>query len=231
MFAKILISGEIVVVTGLHIGGGNAYSAIGAVDSPVIRDPQTKLPIIPGSSLKGKVRTLLARSYSGKFVLQNCNEDHPDILRLFGSSGGKDDKSNNSESKEKQKIEHSRLQFSDCLLTNRETLETKYETIPTEVKFENTIDRGTSVANPRQIERVIRGAVFEFRVIYDMDDEGRAGKDFEVIGEGIKLLRNDYLGGHGSRGSGRIEFKNLTVTAAYGSVTSELLAECGKKLS
>lgn len=52
MYGKILIRCELVVRTGLHIGGSSAFSAIGAVDSPVVRDTTTGLPIIPGSSLK-----------------------------------------------------------------------------------------------------------------------------------------------------------------------------------
>ena len=62
MYGKLLIRCELEVVTGLHIGDSSAFSAIGAVDSPVVRDPLSSLPIIPGSSLKGKLRTLLARS-------------------------------------------------------------------------------------------------------------------------------------------------------------------------
>lgn len=50
------------VVTGLHIGASSAFSAIGAVDSPVISDIRTNMPMIPGSSLKGKMRSLLAKN-------------------------------------------------------------------------------------------------------------------------------------------------------------------------
>ena len=62
MYGKILIRCDLIVRTGMHIGGSSAFSAIGAVDSPVVRDCYTGLPIVPGSSLKGKLRTLLARS-------------------------------------------------------------------------------------------------------------------------------------------------------------------------
>ena len=62
-FAKIKFSAQIRLETGLHIGGSDAFAAIGAIDSPVIKDPITNLPIIPGSSLKGKMRTLLAKVY------------------------------------------------------------------------------------------------------------------------------------------------------------------------
>ncbi len=87
MYAKILITCDLKVKTGLHIGGSNAFSAIGTVDSPVIRDAFTGWPIVPGSSLKGKLRTLLARS-KGQTIenLPECNDDDEQIQRLFGSS-------------------------------------------------------------------------------------------------------------------------------------------------
>lgn len=65
MGGKIKISAVLEVVTGMHIGGSSEYSPIGAVDSPVISDPRTGQPVIPGSSLKGKMRTLLVRSIDG----------------------------------------------------------------------------------------------------------------------------------------------------------------------
>ncbi len=86
----------------------------------------------------------------------------------------------------------------------------------TEVKFENTIDRKTAVANPRQIERVIAGSKFDFEIFYNLDDIKEVEKDFENIKQGFDLLEFDYLGGHGTRGSGRIAFENLSVITAVG---------------
>ena len=85
MFAKIEITGTIISETGMHIGGSSQFAAIGAVVSPVIRDTLSDLPMIPGSSLKGKMRTLLARQYNDRAV-SNPNEDDERLLRLFGSS-------------------------------------------------------------------------------------------------------------------------------------------------
>ena len=79
-----MISGNIEVLTGMHIGGGNEFSAIGAIDSPVIKDPLSMRPIIPGSSLKGKIRTLLARSMNSNPNAKHSDDDTK-IKRLFGS--------------------------------------------------------------------------------------------------------------------------------------------------
>ena len=199
---KLVIEGTIVLKTGMHIGGSSDFSAIGAIDSPVVRDTLTRLPLIPGSSLKGKMRYLLAKELNNGILLNEPNNDQDEILRLFGSS-------------EKDKIRRARLKFNDIKLSNLAELET-FNVSSTEVKFENTIDRKTAVANPRQIERVIAGSKSDFEIFYNLDDIKEVEKDFENIKQGFDLLEFDYLGGHGTRGSGRIAFENLSVITAVG---------------
>lgn len=87
MYGKIIIKCKMKVLTGLHIGGSKVFSAIGAVDSPVIRDSITGEPVLPGSSLKGKMRTLLARQMKNHYITQECVDDPEEIKRLFGSAG------------------------------------------------------------------------------------------------------------------------------------------------
>jgi CRISPR-associated protein Csm3 len=215
VFSKLKITGIIEVKTGLHIGASEAFSAIGAVDSPVIRDSLTKKPIIPGSTLKGKMRYLLVRARSESNVLNEPNDDPAEILRLFG----------NSKSRKGERIINSRLKFSDCFILNDSKLKERADTI-TEIKFENTINRKTAVANPRQIERVIKGAEFGFEVIYDVDDLSQLEDDFKLIREGLKWIENDYLGGGGSRGSGRVIFKDIKIEKAYGKIDDNLIKEC-----
>jgi len=199
MYGKIKISAEITVITGLHIGASNVYSAIGAVDTPVIRNPFTKEPIIPGSSIKGKLRTLLSRSLTGGISLpQSHNEDNEIIRNLFGSS--------------EKRPKKSRLQFTDAYLINKDEFDTKKVYI-TEIKFENTIDRSKCTANPRQIERVVPGAKFRFVVVYDIHEDANILMDMEYFSRALKLLHMDYLGGHGTRGYGRVKFGNFEVEA------------------
>ena len=209
MYGKIIFNADLKVLTGMHIGGGSAFSAIGAVDSPVVRDTISRLPIIPGSSLKGKLRTLLARSLAADITkLPEPNGDGKEIKRLFGASA--------------PDIVKSRLQFSDCFLKNKDELE---KVGLTEVKFENTISRSTSVANPRQIERVISGSVFGFCVVYDLENEADLEEDMEYFIKGLKLLQMDYLGGHGTRGYGRVSFENFKLKQPEKSLTEEKLQE------
>ncbi len=199
---KLVIEGTIVIKTGMHIGGSSDFSAIGAIDSPVVRDTLTRLPLIPGSSLKGKMRYLLAKELNNGILLNEPNNDQDEILRLFGSS-------------EKDKIRRARLKFNDIKLSNLAELKT-FNVSSTEVKFENTIDRKTADPKPRQIERVIAGSKFDFEIFYNLDDIKEVEKDFENIKQGFDLLEFDYLGGHGTRGSGRIAFENLSVITAVG---------------
>ena len=100
----------------------------------------------------------------------------------------------------------------------------------TEVKFENSISRLTAVANPRQIERTVRGSIFELGLIYEVEKEDEVLEDMETLAEGIRLLQYDYIGGSGSRGYGKIAFKNLNAETVIGSVDEQLMAECNKIL-
>ena len=199
---KFIITGKIKVLTGLHIGTSGDFSAIGAVDNIVIRDTVTNKPIIPGSSLKGKMRYLLSRTkYNDNSTLKmsNIKEEHNEIRRLFGAS---------------EPIVLSRLQFCDMLLREKDYgRDVEFDLPYTEIKYENTIDRGTGIANPRQQERVPAGSEFDFRLIYNIENtenmEEEVKCDFENILLMFELLEDDYLGGHGTRGYGRVKFEYL----------------------
>ena len=214
MYGKILIEGKLEVVTGLHIGGSSSFAAIGALDSPVVRNSRDNQPMIPGSSLKGKMRSLLARQRNQK-ISGNMDEDEEGILRLFGSA-----KNGN--------VRVGRLIFSDLFLAEQDSLES-----PVEVKFENSINRLTAVANPRQLERVIPGTQFNLKLLYELKDttdrekekhaeyyqgteEEWILKDFQSLIDGMKLLELDYLGGSGTRGYGQVRFCNLSAGLVYG---------------
>ncbi len=220
MFAKIEISGVIEVMTGLHIGGSSAFSAIGAVDSPVILDTRSNMPMIPGSSLKGKMRTLLAKKYNEVFA-RIPDDDNECLLALFGSA-------------KKGAVRTSRVQFSDMFLSNLDELKRGGLTRATEVKFENSIARTSAVANPRQIERVVRGAKFPVQIIYEVSEgAGNADKaailqDMKILKDGFKLLEYDYLGGSGSRGYGRVKFDEFGVECVLGEVDDDIIDECQK---
>lgn len=215
MFSKILIKGELETVTGLHIGTGGAYSAIGAADSPVIRDVVTGSPMIPGSSLKGKIRSLLARKYNE--AVRNPENDCEQIKRSFGAIR-----------------ERSRFIFSDMYMTDESKRQLSAAGInnPTEVKFENSINRLSAVANPRQIERVIRSCRFGMNIIYDADDPAQAEADIMLLCDGLKLLQFDYLGGHGSRGYGKVRFSRLTAQVVSGEAVglNELISKINAAL-
>lgn len=192
MYSKILIQFDLEVVTGMHIGGSSTFSAIGAVDSPVIRDALTGRPIVPGSSLKGKLRTLLARSFATDIQqMPDFKDDHPIVRRMFGSTSAR-----------------SRLQFADAFVSNVEQMKAVGLT---EVKSENVIKRLTSEAMPRQIERVNPGTIFAETIVYDVCDEEEMQEDLKLLAKSMKLLQMDYLGGHGSRGSGRVSLKNFRI--------------------
>ena len=201
MYGKLEISGVIESLTGLHIGGGSQFATIGAVDSVVIKDIQDDLPMIPGSSLKGKLRSLLSKQLSFGNLPKEHNKDDDRIKRLFGHAESKNPKT-------------SRIYFSDIFMSeeSREELENS-DMDATEIKFENTITRSTGVANPRQIERAIKGIKYNMSLIYNIENEGEIEEDFKLLKMAFKLLQYDYLGANGSRGYGRVDIKDLDVKA------------------
>lgn len=212
---KVIIQGIMECVTGLHIGTSKDTLEIGGIDAPVIRDPITKEPYIPGSSLRGKLRALLERKLPNIQPNRNIGTSEDPVwihvcdngtiasqcplCRIFGSTG-KDGGTNFP----------SRLKIRDLRLTpegkkDLETIETGL--LYTEWKFENAIDRITAAANPRQIERIPAGAKFAFQMVYDVEIENEKQQDLQNIIQALELLENDALGGQGSRGYGKVKFK------------------------
>ena len=221
MYGKVKITGTIELVTGLHIGGASSFSAIGAIDSPIVRNGN---PVIPGSSLKGKLRTLLAKRYN-ETPATKPDDDNPKLTSLFGSS-------------KKGDIKTGRLIFSDMTLANWEEMKKEGLVSKTEVKWENTISRSTAEANPRQIERAIRGSKFDLEIVYDVISKEEMIQDFEILKEGFKILQYDYLGGSGTRGYGKVKFTDLSVCLVVGDSAEltetvnkcqEILDELGKQ--
>jgi len=205
------ITGKIVLKTGLHIGAGSDEIHIGGIDNPVVKDPLTGRPYIPGSSLKGKVRTLL--EWATNRVSEDggawATKDGKDpIARIFGN--GKNDSDYNGGP--------TRVSFSDCFMDEDKAKEMIEKGILTEEKIEVTIDRKSGTVGgggPRRMERVPAGAIFNFEItyrVYDMGDGGKEDeKNFELLLKGLKLLEYDALGGSGSRGYGRIKFEDVKI--------------------
>ena len=225
---KIFITGEIETTTGLHIGGSAGELDIGGVDNPVIRNPLTREPYIPGSSLRGKMRSLLDRHLDrplNKPIRQNpprvriheCDKSADykkcSVCQVFGVAPTRD----------MEDTMPTRLIVRDALLTaeTRERFDEIDTDMPyTEVKTEVAIDRITSAATPRQHERVPAEATFGpmemVHSLYTLDTDAGASVDreielFDAVLTGMELLEDDYLGGSGSRGSGKIAFRKLRV--------------------
>lgn len=216
MYAKIQITGIVEIKTGMHIGGSSAFAAIGAVDSPVVKDVRTNKPMIPGSSLKGKMRTLLAKEYNEDFA-KRPDDDAECLTRIFGCS-------------KNDKVKRSRILFADMFISNEEKLRSWGVQSLTEIKFENSINRATAVANPRQIERTIRGTEFLLDMIYEAEKEDEILEDIGILAEGLKLIEYDYLGGSGSRGYGKVVFKELLAKSVIGTIDDDILSACNKIL-
>lgn len=193
---KIIYTGTIVLKTGLHIGGTNTALNIGGPDKFVVRNPITQLPYIPGSSLKGKMRSLIELAYGETNNGSVTKDPNTKAGKLFGLSSD---------------IENghpSRIIVRDGELKNPEEL-SNTDLLYTESKTEVNINRITAKANPRTFERVPAGAKFNLEMVlnvFDGDDEEELKS---TIKKAIELLEDDYLGGNGSRGYGQVVFEDM----------------------
>jgi CRISPR-associated protein Csm3 len=223
---KLILEGEIQCKTGLHIGAGKGSLEIGGADNPVVKDA-FGIPYIPGSSLRGRLRSLLEQTsglavpselvYLSKRKGQEVrihHSDRPDdeVCILFGRNPGRVEKVN-GETIEGAPATPARLTIYDAPLVVESISQQMRENLDdelTEVKSENAVDRITSQANPRTLERVPAGARFKFRLILDVlcdEDQPLLAR----VAEALRLLEDDALGGGGSRGNGRISFSALSL--------------------
>ena len=224
---KVMISGCLEAVTGLHIGGSQTGIDIGGVDNVIIRQQSDGRPYIPGSSVKGKMRSLTERARN-KTLVQVVGGRNPiwqhqcddraaeacEVCKVFGLPG------------QKQNSQPTRLIVRDGklldklyvtqpngkrILRNWDDSDVSTDLPFSEVKNEVAIDRITSAAMPRPVERVPAGARFGYSMVFDIFE--KADKDhLGLVFESMHLLENDYLGGYGSRGSGQISFESVQIT-------------------
>ena len=230
----LVIEGKIKLLTGLHIGAGNDQIKIGGVDNPVVRDPVTKEPYIPGSSIKGKMRMLLelylgaidekgnALSYKTLEEELKAKIDNDtyksafNLLKLFGISGAETNSIPREIAKE---LGTTRLSFYDVKLTedSRDELRDKVGALMTEEKTEVKINRITGTGeHPRHTERIPAGAEFKFKLLVKVFNTDNKDELLDLIKKGLKLLEADSLGGSGSRGYGKIEFEGLKAKSLFG---------------
>jgi CRISPR-associated protein Csm3 len=223
LIGKLLLDGEMICETGLHIGAGKGSLDLGGADNPVVKDAFGR-PYVPGSSLRGRLRSLLEQAAGlvgpedlvylsrrrGQEVRIHQSEDPGDeICLLFGRNPGRMERVS-GDTLEPAAATPARLTVYDAPLEldsitaqMRENLDDEL----TEVKSENAIDRVTAQSNARTLERVPAGARFRVRMVLDI----LCPEDRELVAkllEGLRLLEDDALGGGGSRGSGRVRFGN-----------------------
>ncbi len=246
LIGKLILEGDLDCRTGLHIGAGKGSLEIGGADNPVVKDA-FGLPYVPGSTLRGRLRSLLEQA-SGLAVpselvylsrrkgqevrIHQSDRPDDDICILFGRNPGRLDRVTGGEPIEGASASPARLTVYDAPLVSESITAQMRENLDdelTEVKSENAIDRITSQANPRTLERVPAGARFHFCLVLDVLCEEDRPLLARVV-ESLRLLEDDTLGGGGSRGSGRVAFSGLRLVwrgrdfYAAGAEEKELLA-------
>lgn len=223
---RAVISGKLRVLTGLHIGAGKDRVEIGGIDNPIVRDPLTGQPYVPGSSIKGKLRFMLEWAFgkvrtdsnpwgfNGKVDTGQTLERDDQVLRIFGASGGASSWAGGP----------TRLLVRDSHLDPDWLADIRKRGIDVvEEKTEVSIDRIAGKAMDgrlRTSERVAAGAVFNLGMVFRLYDTGDGGAcDRACLNwtlAGLGLIEQDALGGSGSRGYGRVSFEDLVVTLPDG---------------
>ncbi|MDR1487570.1 MAG: type III-A CRISPR-associated RAMP protein Csm3 [Deltaproteobacteria bacterium] len=210
-----------VLESGLRIGGSKENIGIGETDNPIIRHPITNSPYVPGSSIKGKIRSLLelrdCRASQNYGTPCDCGECP--VCNLFGHPHIK-----------KREAPPSRLLFRDCQ-PNQTTIKDWQEAgRDSEVKMEVLIDRRSNTAKgnigPRATERIPAGGEFDFSLVIRLFEGDDPSKFYRYLADGFELLGRDYLGGYGSRGYGHVAF-----VAEDGTPFSEYLRKKAGKAS
>ena len=207
------ITGVIRLRSGLHIGASKDNIEIGGMDQPIIKDPITRAPYIPGSSLKGKLRSLLETSVfmknpdTRRYIVDGtpcrCGKKSCPDCTIFGSHA--------TPQECEDELGPSRLLVRDASLTDEYKKLFVSGLLPMEMKTENIIDRVKGVAkHPRPLERVPAGTCFTLNMAFRVY-EGDSEDLLNYIWKGLKMIELDALGGGGSRGSGQIVFENLQV--------------------
>lgn len=213
------ITGKIVVETGLRIGGSQETMEISGLDNPIIRNPANAEPFIPGSSLKGRMRSL-AEWYFGELP-EDGQVTKPNVTgktaRVFGIPAHDPSRERNPEKVAAYQRGPTRLIVRDAPLSEASRDRFKAGVPITEIKSENSINRLTSMANPRPMERVLPGVSFDMEIVYrifDVDnDGGETDRQLfkEVVLVALALVQADALGGGSSRGNGKVRFDQLNV--------------------
>ncbi len=195
---KLFIQGSIETLTGLHISAFNENFSIGIIDYSILRDPITHQPFIPGSSIKGKIRSLLETCVASQDDAQSQT-----IAQLFGMP------------QKQSSAQPARALFRDARLTEESVaVSMPFADLPyTEIKKEAYIDRTTGKAQPSLIERVPAGLFFDFEIIVTICENDPEQDFIQTLFQGLSLLQDDYLGGRGSRGYGavKIHIKDINV--------------------
>jgi len=201
------VTATIVCQTNTRIGGAKESFEIGGQDNPVIRHPITREPYLPGSSLKGKMRSLLeTKGELGANVEDGkpCGCGACLVCILFGRNVTKGEREG-----KRRETEPTRLIFRDAHVNDQWRERLAGESF---VKFETAINRRTGTVQQgslRNQEYVPAGTAFDFELSVRIFEGDPKDKFKDAIKKAIRLLEDDYLGGSGTRGYGKVKFENL----------------------
>ena len=198
------ITGIIHCLSGLRVGGSDELLQIGGTDLTCIKHPVTLRPYIPGSSIKGKMRSE-SEQRLGKVGVGGkpcgCKQQDCLVCRVFGPHATP-----------QHNLGPTRIVVRDAQCIRGGEIEKKSST---------AIDRNTGSALRgalRTEERIVPGSEFTLRIgiqVWDLDNDckhkDKTGGDalVEFVKDGLCALQQTGIGSGISKGSGEIEFRDL----------------------
>ena len=200
------VSGVLTIKSGLSIGGSKEGLGVDTKDNPIIRNPLSNKPYIPGSSIKGKMRSLFEQyglAKGGSFPCK-CGRKECVVCTLFGAHMNVKGESGTP-----------RLMFRDSMLAPE--FEDLFDEEIVEIKTETMIDRNTGTAatgSLRTKERIAAGVKFNYSIdilVFENDNENKL---VEYVKQGLKFIELTGLGSKISAGYGQIDFdiENIKIT-------------------
>lgn len=200
-------NGTMTIKSGVHIGGNDNGTKVGGCDNPVIRNPLTNDPYIPGSSIKGALRSCAEKmpAYAGK--IRNgkpcgCGQETCMVCKLFGAHMNM-----RAASGEPRLIVRDMNLSPDFLDRVMESGGSRSDII--ETKTSTMIDRSTNTAaggSFHNMERVAAGTVFDCSFSLKVMDKDNEAELINFFKKCLSIVEATGIGGKVTSGSGQVEF-------------------------
>lgn len=205
---KLRLAGSFATFSGLSVGREKTGKENASLPRMLVRHPVTAVPFIPASCFRGSLRRLFAEGKQG---------ESPEAVSVFGASGPSAPRKG-------------RAAFRDVYPdpeSARVIADQNQEGYLSEIKICASMDRVTSQGTSFAIEQIPAGCGFQFEIFFDVLEADGPDLFLALLGA-MERLEASSVGGHGSRGLGKIRFGKWSPETLF---SPEPLLEAGLELT